>query len=152
MNKQLFNSLSLIEQVNFFNEKLQNGMNITQICNSINISYNTVRDRFSKNFYTYNKLTNRYECVEKIFPLDEQAIERALEKVVTKIFNTTPQINNSSNEKLIIEPMDEEIVNRSFRIYDKVLKDFIIFCENSNYNQYDILSQFIIDGIIKYSC
>ncbi|MGL5191730.1 MAG: hypothetical protein ACRC7S_18975 [Cetobacterium sp.] len=152
MNKQLFNSLSLIEQVNFFNEKLQNGMNITQICNSINISYNTVRDRFSKNFYTYNKLTNRYECVEKIFPLDEEAIERALEKVVTKIFNTTPQINNSSNEKLIIEPMDEEIVNRSFRIYDKVLKDFIIFCENSNYNQYDILSQFIIDGIIKYSC
>lgn len=150
MDKQLFNSLLLIEQVNFFNEKLQSGKNITQICSLINISYNTIRDRFSKNFYTYNKFINKYECVEQIFPLDEEAIERALEKVVTKIFNTTPQINNSSNN-LIIEPMDEEIINRSFRIYNKVLKDFVIFCENSNYNQYDILSKFISDGIIKYS-
>ena len=56
MNKKLFNSLTIIEQINYFNERLKHGLNITQVCSEINISYNTIRDRFSKNFYVYNKL------------------------------------------------------------------------------------------------
>ena len=96
MTKNLFNSLTIIEQINFFNEKLKEGFNISEICSDINISYNTIRHRFSKNFYTYNKLNNRYECIEKIFPLDEEVIERALEKIVTRIF-ASPQSNISNN-------------------------------------------------------
>ena len=150
MNKKLFNSLTIIEQINYFNERLKHGLNITQICSEINISYNTIRDRFSKNFYVYNKLNNRYECVEKIFPLDEEVIERALEKVVIKIFNS-PQDNPNTNNQLLIEPKEDKIVHRSFRIYDSVLKDFLLFCEKSSYNQYEILSKFIEQGIKSYS-
>lgn len=150
MNKKLFNSLTIIEQINYFNERLKHGLNITQICSEINISYNTIRDRFSKNFYVYNKLNNRYECVEKIFPLDEEVIERALEKVVIKIFNS-PQDNPNTNNQLLIEPKEDKIVHRSFRIYDSVLKDFLLFCEKSSYNQYEILSKFIEQGIESYS-
>ena len=151
MTKNIFNGLTIIEQVNYFNEKLKEGMNITQICTEINISYNTIRDRFTKSFYTYNKLNNRYECVEKIFPLDEEAIERALEKVVTKIF-TSPQDNISNNSnQLIIEPKEDIIVHRSFRIYDSTLKNFLDFCNKSNYNQYEKLSKFIEEGIKNFS-
>lgn len=150
MNKKLFNSLTIIEQINYFNERLKHGLNITQVCSEINISYNTIRDRFSKNFYVYNKLNNRYECVEKIFPLDEEVIERALEKVVIKIFNS-PQDNPNTNNQLLIEPKEDNIVHRSFRIYDSVLKDFLLFCEKSSYNQYEILSKFIEQGIKTYS-
>lgn len=151
MDKKLFNSLTIIEQVNYFNEKLKEGMNITQICTEINISYNTIRDRFTKSFYTYNKLNNKYECVEKIFPLDEEVIERALEKIVTRIFNS-PQDNISNNSnQLLIEPKEDIIVHRSFRIYDSVLKDFLKFCNKSNYNQYEILSKFIEEGIKNFS-
>lgn len=149
MDKQLFNNLSLIEQVSYFNEKLQNGMNITQICSMLNISYNTIRDRFTRGLYSYNKLLNKYERVESIFPLNEDALEKALTKIVTKIFN-----NNSTNvfeEKLIIERRNCKVINRSFRIHESVLNDFIKYCELSNYSQYDILSQFITDGLIKYS-
>lgn len=149
MNKKLFNSLTIIEQINYFNERLKHGLNITQVCSEINISYNTIRDRFSKNFYVYNKLNNRYECVEKIFPLDEEVIERALEKVVIKIFNS-PQDNPNTNNQLLIEPKEDKIVHRSFRIYDSVLKDFLSFCEKSSYNQYEILSKFIEEGIKSY--
>ena len=149
MNKKLFNSLTIIEQINNFNERLKHGLNITQVCSEINISYNTIRDRFSKNFYVYNKLNNRYECVEKIFPLDEEVIERALEKVVIKIFNS-PQDNPNTNNQLLIEPKEDKIVHRSFRIYDSVLKDFLLFCEKSSYNQYEILSKFIEEGIKSY--
>lgn len=149
MNKKLFNSLTIIEQINYFNERLKHGLNITQVCSEINISYNTIRDRFSKNFYSYNKLNNRYECVEKIFPLDEEVIERALEKVIIKIFNS-PQDNPNTNNQLLIEPKEDKIVHRSFRIYDSVLKDFLLFCEKSSYNQYEILSKFIEEGIKSY--
>lgn len=149
MNKKLFNSLTIIEQINYFNERLKHGLNITQVCSEINISYNTIRDRFSKNFYVYNKLNNRYECVEKMFPLDEEVIERALEKVVIKIFNS-PQDNPNTNNQLLIEPKEDKIVHRSFRIYDSVLKDFLLFCEKSSYNQYEILSKFIEEGIKSY--
>lgn len=148
MNKKLFNSLTIIEQINFFNQKLKNGLNITQICSEINISYNTIRDRFSKNFYVYNKLSNQYECVERIFPLDEEMIEKVLEKIVIKVFNS-PQDN--FNNKLLISPREDIVVHRSFRIYDSVLKDFLSFCEKSNYNQYEILSRFIEEGIKNYS-
>ena len=148
MNKKLFNSLTIIEQINFFNQKLKNGLNITQICSEINISYNTIRDRFSKNFYIYNKLSNQYECVERTFPLDEEIIEKVLEKIVIKVFNS-PQDN--FNNKLLISPREDNVVHRSFRIYDSVLKDFLSFCEKSNYNQYEILSRFIEEGIKNYS-
>ena len=148
MNKKLFNSLTIIEQINFFNQKLKNGLNITQICSEINISYNTIRDRFSKNFYIYNKLSNQYECVERTFPLDEKIIEKVLEKIVIKVFNS-PQDN--FNNKLLISPREDIVVHRSFRIYDSVLKDFLSFCEKSNYNQYEILSKFIEEGIKSYS-
>ena len=148
MNKKLFNSLTIIEQINFFNQKLKNGLNITQICSEINISYNTIRDRFSKNFYVYNKLSNQYECVERTFPLDEEIIEKVLEKIVIKVFNS-PQDN--FNNKLLISPREDIVVHRSFRIYDSVLKDFLSFCEKSNYNQYEILSKFIEEGIKSYS-
>lgn len=148
MNKKLFNSLTIIEQINFFNQKLKNGLNITQICSEINISYNTIRDRFSKNFYVYNKLSNQYECVERIFPLDEEMIEKVLEKIVIKVFNS-PQDN--FNNKLLISPREDIVVHRSFRIYGSVLKDFLSFCEKSNYNQYEILSRFIEEGIKNYS-
>ena len=148
MNKKLFNSLTIIEQINYFNQKLKNGLNITQICSEINISYNTIRDRFSKNFYIYNKLSNQYECVERIFPLDEEMIEKVLEKIVIKVFNS-PQDN--FNNKLLISPREDNVVHRSFRIYDSVLKDFLSFCEKSNYNQYEILSKFIEEGIKSYS-
>lgn len=149
MNKKLFNSLTIIEQINYFNEKLKNGLNITQICSEINISYNTIRDRFSKNFYVYNKLLNKYECVERIFPLDEEVIEKAIEKIVVKVFNS-PQ-KDFNNNKLLISPREDNVVHRSFRIYDSVLKDFLLFCEKSNYNQYEILSKFIEEGIKTYS-
>ena len=149
MDKKLFNSLTIIAQINFFNEKLKEGLNITEICSDINISYNTIRHRFSKNYYTYNKLTNKYECIEKIFPLDEEAIERAIERVVTKIF-ISPQNDNFRNNQLHIEPKNDIVVHRSFRIYDSTLKKFLTFCENSNYNQYEILSKFIDEGINNF--
>ena len=44
-----------------------------------------------------------------------------------------------------------DLVNRSFSIDKNILDDFLYFCDTSKFKQYDILSQFIREGIEKYS-
>ena len=41
------------------NEELEKGFTILEVCNKINISYNTIRDRFLRNNYIYNKTTKK---------------------------------------------------------------------------------------------
>lgn len=146
MEKSEFNSLSVGEQVNYFNVNLGYGYKINEICDIVGMSYNTVRDRFSRHHYVYNKYSKKYECVEKVFPLDEEALERALEKIVIKVFNPKETKNND----MLQCNLEGKIVNRSFRVYEDILQDFTKFCNNSKYNQYDILSKFILEGIEKY--
>lgn len=150
MTKYNFNQLSIEEQINYFNIKLGNGFKINEICKDLNISYNTIRDRFTRNGFAYNKFNKQYECVEKIFQYDEEVLEKVLEKIVIKVFNSDKSKSNEDDKKLICD-VEGKVVNRSFRIYDKTLEDFTKFCDKSNYNQYDILSKFIEEGIAKYS-
>ena len=55
------------------------------------------------------------------------------------------------NDKKKCSPCNGETVTRSFKIYKNVLDDFVNFCNNSKYTQYELLSQFILEGIQKYS-
>lgn len=152
MTKFKFNALDLEEQIKYFNLKLQSGFKIIEICSEVSISYNTIRDRFKRNNYVYNKLSRQYECIENIFPIDKELIEKTLEKIVTKVFNQNNTTSQTNADKLICDNnLDGKVINRSFRIYDNVLQDFTKFCDKSNYNQYDILSKFISEGIKKYS-
>lgn len=147
-NKFDFNKLDLEKQVLFFNRKLEKGFKISAICFELGISYNTIRDRFIRNNYKYNKLSKQYECVEKIFTYDDKVMEKALEKIVTKVFNSK---NKDEETKHLKCEVSGKVINRSFRVYDTVLEDFTKFCKKCNYNQYDILSEFIREGIEKYS-
>ena len=56
MDKVSFNKLDICKQVDYFNLRLLEGECIQSICKSINISYSTIRDRFKKHNYRYNKL------------------------------------------------------------------------------------------------
>lgn len=151
MNKIKFNKLTIVEQVNYFNELLSNGSKITEICSDLNISYNTIRDRFNKANYTYNKYSKKYECIEKIFNYDEEFIELAIEKVVNKVFNNTSNKNESRVSLTSKSKLDGKIINRSFRIYEPVLNEFVDFCNKTNKNQYEILSSFIQQGMENYN-
>jgi hypothetical protein len=147
-NKFDFNNLNSEKQVIFFNKKLKEGFKISEICLKIGISYNTIRDRFSRYNYKYNKLSKQYECIEKIFSYDDKVMEKTLEKIVTKVFNYTSKDEEVPHLKCDVSG---NVINRSFRVYDTVLEDFTKFCKSCNYNQYDILSEFIKEGIEKYS-
>ena len=59
LDKATFNSFDINKQVKYFNEELEKGFTILEVCNKINISYNTIRDRFLRNNYIYNKTTKK---------------------------------------------------------------------------------------------
>ena len=74
MNKTEFNSLDVMEQIEYINKSLLNGNTLTNICKSIGIGRSTIRDRFEKVSYKYNKSINQYESIIEII----EAIEPAL--------------------------------------------------------------------------
>lgn len=142
MNKKRFNKLSISEQVKYFNIELDNGNNIQQICKSINISYSTIKCRFKRHNYIYSKIYNKYESVDALVP-----VSNISENLVNEIINSL----HARFTKLKCEKRESDLVSRSFRIHSCVLDDFIKFCNESDFTQQDILSQFIADGINKYS-
>ena len=141
LNKSTFNRLELREQIRVFNSILDKGINIKEACLEIGISYSTIRDRFQKGKYKYNKYTNQYEELK-----DNHIKNEELENTIKNVIN---RINSEKLEPGLIDNNDDVIV-RSFRIRKKVLEDFTDYCENSLLKQYDVLSLFILEGMEKY--
>ena len=59
MGKEEFNKLKVKDQVEYINQKLDK-KSLTEICKDINISRSTVRKRFLKQGYVFNKNNNKY--------------------------------------------------------------------------------------------
>lgn len=141
MNKSSFNKLTLQKQVKYFNTRLKSGENISQICNSISISYSTIRDRFKRNNYVYSKVSNQYENINAIISNNE---------IPPEIINSIILQLNSKLSTLECEKRESDLTSRSFRVYSCILNEFINFCNSSTFTQQVILSQFIAEGLKKY--
>lgn len=66
MNKDEFNSLEVIEQIEYVNKLLKDNMTLTSISKVLGIGRSTIRDRFKKLEYTYSKDLNQYILNENI--------------------------------------------------------------------------------------
>ena len=141
MNKSSFNKLTLQNQVKYFNTRLKSGENISQICNSISISYSTIRDRFKRNNYVYSKVSNQYENKKHMIVNNE---------IPPEIINSIILQLNSKLSTLECEKRESDLTSRSFRVHSCILDDFINFCNSSTFTQQEILSQFIAEGLKKY--
>lgn len=152
MDRYSFNKLSIEEQVEYFNNELSQDTNsIKSVCNSLQISYNTIRERFLRNDYNYNKYAKKYENVSKVFQYDDEMLEKAIERVVERVFSSASVNHKVDNLNSLKSERMGNITSRSFRIYDNVLDRFIDFCQKSELSQYEVLSKFIDDGINKYA-
>ena len=139
IDKIIFNKLGVKEQVKIFNELLQEHNNIKEVCEYIGIAYSTIRDRFYKNKYYYNKSLKKYEYKNKN---KNTELQKIIENIMIDMNrNNLSPLSNENNGDIII---------RSFRIYEDILNEFIDFCENTSLKQYDVLSIFILEGLNKY--
>lgn len=94
MNKTEFNSLEVMEQIEYINKSLLEGNTLTNICKSIGIGRSTIRDRFKKVSYEYNKSINQYESIVEIIEAETIAPAGANKPIKEDI---KPFVQESSN-------------------------------------------------------
>lgn len=94
MNKTEFNSLEVLEQIEYINKSLLEGNTLTNICKSIGIGRSTIRDRFKKVSYEYNKSINQYESIVEIIEAETIAPAGANKPIKEDI---KPVVQESSN-------------------------------------------------------
>lgn len=151
MGKDEFNKLNLKDQVEFINKNLDS-KTLTEICKEIKISRSTIRERFLKQGYIFDKSQNKYiysseannkaqkenKCNNNTNALEEKikALESKIEAIESKLNNKDKEFNS-----IEIKKFDGKTVSRCYRIYEDIQKEFSKFCkENSNYKVQDILS------------
>ena len=115
MNKTEFNSLDVMEQIEYINKSLLNGNTLTNICKSIGIGRSTIRDRFEKVSYKYNKSINQYESIVEIIETIEPALPAGENEPIKEDIN--PVIQQSSN---LVVRTDNEILTSLINNYDNM--------------------------------
>ena len=66
MKRVDFDKLEVLDQVKYINKSLLEGHTLTNLCKDIGIGRSTVRDRFKRVGYEYNKSINQYECIVEV--------------------------------------------------------------------------------------
>ena len=112
MNKTEFNSLEVLEQIEYINKSLLEGNTLTNICKSIGIGRSTIRDRFKKVSYEYNKAINQYESIVEIVEAETIAPAGANKPIKEDI---KPFVQESSN---LVVGTDNEILTSLINNYD----------------------------------
>lgn len=151
-NREEFDSLEVMDQIEFINKELEK-VNLTEICKKIKISRSTIRERFLKQCYGYDKIQNKYICINEV-EIKPQRIDKCknntnvsediLKTLERRIKALEDKINKQSTNDIDIniKKFGGNTVSRCYRIYEEVQKEFSKFCkENSNYKVQDILSR-----------
>ena len=113
MNKKEFNSLDVMQQIKYINSQLIEGNTLTNVCKSIGIGRSTIRDRFKKVSYEYNKTINQYESIIEIIEAIEPALPAGASEPIKE--DITPVIQQSSN---LVVGTDNEILTSLINNYD----------------------------------
>lgn len=94
MNKEQFNALEVLKQIDYVNNLLKNNNSVTAVCKEIGVGRTTIRDRFKKVGYVFSKEFNAY------------ALKRENNVCNTDIID----INNNSNTTVRKTRNDEDEV------------------------------------------
>ena len=156
MVKEEFNKLNLKEQIEYINKKLEN-KTLTNLCEEIKISRSTIRERFLKQGYIFDKSKNKYIYSEASNWLEKENINANNTKVLedkikaleSKIEAINDKLNNNYNS-INIKNFEGKTVSRCYRLYEDVQKEFSKFCKkNSNHKVQDILSMALYEYMEK---
>ena len=118
MDKEQFNSLEVIEQINYINDKLSEGNTLSKLAKEIGIGRSTISDRFNKVGYKYNSEVKQYQCYVEI--VDQESVNN-----VVGTDNQSKDINSveSGNlEHYAVTGTNNEILVHMVNNYDDNLK------------------------------
>lgn len=131
VTKDQFNSLEVIEQVEYINNQLENNSTLTLVCKELGVGRSTIRDRFKKFDYSYSKDLNSY--------VHNEGITDVVRNIKTENKESITDVIQEENNVCYtyIKPMDtvENIINKSDVEVKETLLDIV--------NNYDVLKEII---------
>ena len=171
MNKEAFNQLELIQQVEYINNQL-NLNSLTKVCECIGIDRATVRKRFkSKGFElvdnryintgntkttentnnTKSQMNSNKSNDIKVLENKINSLEKQIQSIM-QIINTNNTINTINNTEL--KKYKGNTVSRNYRINEDIQKEFKLICNKftagTEYTVTDIISLALEQFINKY--
>lgn len=126
MNRTDFDVLEVLEQIKYINKSLLEGYTVTGICNYIGIGRSTIRDRFKKVGYEYNKTINQYESIIEVIEAEPVEVREPIREAIE------PVIQESSN---LVVGTDSDILTTIINNYDDNMNKL-----NEMYNWYKLQS------------
>ncbi len=147
MNKEKFNKLEILDQIQYINKELKNNKSITSVCKEIEVGRSTIRDRFKRANYRYSKELNEYvdnNCITNVSQLNADTNNRCITSVKKEENNSSTPVTQKDTLTEIVTKSDEEIRNNLLDLvnnYD-VLKDII---ELHRRNTSVVKQQIVID-------
>ena len=131
MNREEFDKLELLYQVEYINNQLENNNSVTSVCKQLKIGRSTIRDRFKKIGYNYSKDLKKYLYNESITDVHQED-EKLNNGCITTDIQTK---NNNSTTGVIQEDVMTEVLNKLDGEIKKTLLDIV--------NNYDVLKEII---------
>lgn len=133
-----FDDLNVMKQIEYINGKLTEGDTLTELCKNIGISRSTIRDRFKKVSYEYNKSINQYEYIVEIIEDKKEVSCETIEviekdtilvkdidlkdnEILTSIIHNYNEINNKLNEMYSwykLQSSNKVVATDSFKVDD----------------------------------
>lgn len=99
MNKQEFNNLDVLEQLEYVNSELITGKSLRGISEILTISKTTIRDRLIKIGYVYNKELRQYTNDKTIEVKDITSNTKALQKGIKRDIEVIEKSNTRELQK-----------------------------------------------------
>lgn len=125
MNKEQFNKLELLDQINYINNQLEENKSLTSICKELGIGRSTIRDRFEKINYMYSKTLKKYLHNESITDVQQDS---------GNLNNrcTTMDIQSDKNY-IVTNVIQKDVVTEVIKKSDEEIKETLLDIVN-NYN------------------
>ena len=177
MNKDQFNALEILEQVEYINKGLES-KSVTKVCDSIGIDRGTVRKRFGRNIATENipistikkttvattntssdnvtkKDTKQTQENKQIKALESkiESLEKQIESINNILNTITTETTNNRTTKNTIKIKKYKGVEgvRSYRVNAKVLEQWKVFCKaHSEHKVGDLLANAMVEYMKKF--
>lgn len=131
MIKEEFNNLDIMDQVEYINKMLNEKRSLTNIASDLSIGRSTIRDRFKKVNYIYDKKLNQYIKWEKLV-CDTEVIQsntNVLESINREELKKYNVSNTDVNKKILNITNEYEILMEMIELYkcnSNVLQNKII--------------------------
>lgn len=164
MDRKEFDKMELLEQVQYFNNLLAEGKTIRDIAEGIGIARSTIRDRFKKIGYKYNKKNNIYTKntdITKIsnnnnikINIDDDIKELIKHKDI--LLELAADYKNRTATEININDIPAElkagVVIKSIKVYTDISNDFEKICNRyKGIKKQDLYSLALLEFTEKYS-